>query len=1658
MSVNRRLCVVMLGVGVLGTWSLWKPPALAQIKVVVPAGAALPVAPAPDVGQPPDGEFADGVSLPTDRKAKKSIELAEDFIKEEDWSGAAETLQGLLEAKEDLFLQVKRKDAKGKESVQWTSIKAEANRLLGTMPANGLEVYELKYGARAKERLNQAKAKGDRQVLAEVAQRYLHTESGAEATNLLGTYHLDRGQYLMAALCFERLLTHEKAGKLSPITLLKATLAFRRAANQESSSEALMTRMADKAWSQITKANPAGIQVGERKISLEDLQKELDKGKESPLLVSIFDWPCFRGNPSRSAQGNGSSPFLEYKWYQKTITSTFTQRFVDQAVSSYEGREAVMPAFFPIAAAGKLVYRSYFGLHAVDLKNGKLQWEQPSAFGLDVLGKDKDPNTSQQVIMQQWLQWYMAAGPQGGTQGFIFENSVLGSLSTDNNYVYAVDDMGVPPHPNALQQMMWGGMPNFGPFSDAVHYNKLLAINLESGKLVGELGGKDPNFKPPVVNNPGKVPPQPVKPPEKKPMETDYSLEGSYFLGPPLPVGGKLYVMNEKNSELRLICLDPPREEPQPDGKMISYPPAINWIQPVGDLRENKLLMSPGRRIQAVHLAYGDGILVCPTNLGKVLGVDLLSHSLVWAYSYREDQDRNSGVVKQPGMWMNPAQDLNLRPDWKVSAPVIQDGKVVFTAPDGASVHCLNLRTGTRAWKAPRTDDLYMAGVFSGKVLLVGKSSCRALNLPDGKQLWAKETGLPSGQGVASDNVYFLPLKSAYLSKEPEVCSIDINKGEVVAHTKSRKKEVPGNLLFYEGDVLSQTVSQVTAYPQLKVKLAQIQEALKKNPKDPLGLTERGELYLDKGDIMAAVDDLRTALDQKPSEEVLPKTRTKLYEAYTELFQRDFNTASEKFLDEYKDMCKVTIPKEATPDEVKNFKKEEQARQANFLCLMGKGREKQGKLVDAFEYYRQFGTLNGNQDLVSVIDEPTVKARPDIWAQGRIAAMITTATEEQRKPLENKIAQEWASVQKANNLDQLRSFVASFGSLFTVGKEARLQLADRLLTDGFSEQAFLEAELHLQQVRRQGDVQQAARALEAQARLLIKKGLLEDAAFCYRVLGRDFGKTVIRDGKTGADFFNELATDKRFLPFLDEPRAAWSGGKIKAKENTGGPFQMTQQTINFEPDGEVMPFFQRHRIGLNMGTFQLKMVDRYTNEERWSHNLASPNNNVNWGYNPNGYARFVYNLQGHLAVLNYGRMVYGLDLVDRKVLWEKDLIPNMPSQQLMHDGNGGLQVYYPDGYWRKVGQAGPVEASYVCLHSHLGLVAMDPLKGTVLWSKSDVPVGTQIFGDDQHLYMIEVRTNGTTGASRALRAHDGVAVEVPDFSEIYQRKVRTMGRNLLLSENDAQGAMVLRLYDVHTGKDKWKKTFSQRAMLLKAQDSTIAGVVEPTNGGKVTVLDLDTQKELFQAKVEPKDVDGSSEVHLLQDQDQVYLAINKPNNNPQAGMVFWANHIMGMRRLNVSGKVYAFDRTNGSLRWHNDVPSQMLVVEQFQDMPILLFTNQFNRVLNPQNGQAVQCTSVLSIDKRTGKRLWDKEYRSNGSQNYYFYWLNNNPRAGVVELISYNLKLIHYLEGNEPTAKVEAPGAGGNPGVGEAPVRVIRGGVIRRVVVPVQVPAIPQAK
>jgi outer membrane protein assembly factor BamB len=196
------------------------------------------------------------------------------------------------------------------------------------------------------------------------------------------------------------------------------------------------------------------------------------------------------------------------------------------------------------------------------------------------------------------------------------------------------------------------------------------------------------------------------------------------------------------------------------------------------------------------------------------VGVDLLTPGLAWAYPYRSSPLTQAQSYRGRG---GRAARPRVTAEWPAGFTAVVGGRVVFAAPDEPSVHCLSLRDGASLWKAARgEDDLYVAGVFGDRVLVVGKRFCRALALADGQQLWRVETGLPSGRGVAAGAVYYLPLRAAAGGKGPAVWGLDVRKGAVVARSALPRDEAPGNLLLWRGELLTQSATSVTAWRERK--------------------------------------------------------------------------------------------------------------------------------------------------------------------------------------------------------------------------------------------------------------------------------------------------------------------------------------------------------------------------------------------------------------------------------------------------------------------------------------------------------------------------------------------------------------------------------------------------------------------------------------------------------------------------------------------------------------------------------------------------------------------------------------------------------------------------------------------------------------------------
>ena len=310
----------------------------------------------------------------------------------------------------------------------------------------------------------------------------------------------------------------------------------------------------------------------------------------------------------------------------------------------------------------------------------------------------------------------------------------------------------------------------------------------------------------------------------------------------------------------------------------------------------------------------------------------------------------------------------------------------------------------------------------------------------------------------------------------------------------------------------------------------------------------------------------------------------------------------------------------------------------------------------------------------------------------------------------------------------------------------------------------------------------AARAVEALARLNTRKGLLEDAAYYYRLLGQKYPKVIV-DGKKGEEYLDDLATDKRFLPYLDEPGRYTSRRKVELDrlKERGSPD--SSPTFQFAHFGEPLPFFTRNKLGLLMNyNHHLKLHDSATGEDRWSLPLT-PQTQFQQIVSNNALthrAKFGFQSVGHLVVLQLGHMVFGIDPLNQG----RGRVAAQPVEFVRREGVS--QQPLPErrstrrqrhGYSTSTagcsGWAKPVPCtaeSSACKRATRWRRST-PYPAEHCGPRSDVNSRSHVFGDEKHIYVVGTGATGkeATG-SRVFRAYDGVSVKVPEFSTHYEQR------------------------------------------------------------------------------------------------------------------------------------------------------------------------------------------------------------------------------------------------------------------------------------------------
>jgi outer membrane protein assembly factor BamB/tetratricopeptide (TPR) repeat protein len=1292
---------------------------------------------------------------------------------------------------------------------------------------------------------------------------------------------------------------------------------------------------AEQAWKSLNARAPDGVAIGGQVCELDRLRAAWNRlSAEQPARGN---WPLYRAGAARSNQGDGDLPLLEPLWKVSTVLGKQATAWIEAGRKAQErANRPVLPGYYPIAVTGRVVYRSQGGVHAVDPASGREQWQRPSPLSLDAIAAESGKRLT---VHNTWL-----AQPTYGGDAlhFVLENSALGRLSSDGARVYAVEDLAVPPPPEVVQPAQFGLPPPGGPrdLVQALAGNRLCALDLATGERVWEQGGRG-------------------------------DFQGHFFLGAPLPVAGRLYALAERDGEIRLMCLDPAAG-------------TVAWNQRLG-ITSSRVALDPGRRLRGVQMTCADGLLICPTDAGAVFAFDLFTRSLAWAHVYPSKmRQQDTGVFFSVGEFSM---------SWRESAPAIADGKVVVAPSDSDQVYCVRLRDGKPLWQANRSGYSYLAGVLGERVLLVGLTHARTLLLRDGKEDWARHIGTASGQGAASGTVYYLPLKSSSESGGPGVAALDMESGRMLSFAQSRNGEVPGNLIFFQGRVISQTVDTLTAYPQLRARLKHVEELLAAEPRNRGGLMERGTLRLDRGDVPGALADLRAAVAASAPGEARVETQTRLHEALKQALRHDF-AANERYLAEFEASCR--IPGAAGPTA------EERRRDVNYLLVLARGREAQGRVAEALTAYARLyagadrvpGTWNGAD--VGWLPGGTPRGRAAVWIHGRVTALLASRAD--HAAIAREVDRLWSEVRGISDPEALPRFIALFGETVPIGLQARLAFAERLAAQAGSA-PFLQAELHLLALQRQREVPEiAARAREVLARLLTERGQVEDALWYYRQLAEEFAATPIRDGKTGADFLKELALDPRFLPFLDDP---WAGRKYRTAERRG-LFPAPGSLIGMDPEGESPPCLRRLRLALDTYGSRLRLFDRNTGVELWSHAIALGNLRQGLRTVP-PRACIPYRAEGHLAVIALGPVACGIDLLERRLLWMKDLAdgPAPAVQQVGFESLDHPRIVFQDGSVQRLGGAGPIRPAAVCVMLRGKLAALDPLRGDPLWTAAVRDSTADLFADDSHVYLVEGLAQGTGTVQQAFGLQSGIPRAITARRLQPPDGLQTVGRNVLFCHTYPNHDGRLALYDPLTGKEIWSQPVAAGTVAARSEVAHLTATV--ARDGSTHVYNLRRRVESFKAQVEPDHVRDLQDVRLFQDRWHTYLLLNRHlrGRDGLAGPPE-PNAVGGLRCLPAHGYLYAFHRGTGSLHWRGEIKGQQLLLERLEDCPLLLFCAVIQRA-NPRATGPV--LTVTSLDKHTGKTSWSPQDFTPAASPVHR--IEIDPATGTIDVVSRSWRLRH---------------------------------------------------
>ncbi len=1421
-----------------------------------------------------DASIEARVALPTDRLKERQLDRAQRLIADERWSDAATLLDEMLAGDRDFFFRPQHGQA------TWRSVKTEASRLIGTVPAAGRAAYDLQFRARADRLLHEAIAAGDEAGVVEVARRWFHTPAGQRATLLAALAALDSDQPLAAAAWLER-LTGAGGAAFEPTLSVMRAVAWWSAGDR-----ATAVRVLDEARVR----GGTSVRVGGRDVSLAfppggaAAWLEAIAGAGSPAAGRReAEWWMARGDAARNALVDASRPLLVPRYRVPLTRHPEEARLLEKRRRLSADRDTpLLPAGLPLAVDGTILVHSPLGLLAVDFASGKRVW---------LRGEEASSDTGAAAVPEDAED----GRPEGPTSlSRVFTDATCGAVSSNGRFVYGVE-VGTRDRAAGVRGAVvrrGGDVP--GPEAG----NALAAYDLAArGAAVWRL--------PPSA-------------------AADEAAADAWYLGAPLVIGDQLFVLVEEKGEIRLDVRG------AADGRLL-------WSQPLAELDEEQQADRPEtlmRRFSGLSPAFAEGVLVCPTGAGTAIAVDLATRTLLWAYTYAaaggdDDAARPGGRgplggINRRGVIVNgvPLGGQAAVPGgWRDAGAILAEGCVLLTPAESEALHCLDLRTGTLRWSVPRGDGLCVAGVVEGRAVVVGNRGVDSLSMKDGTSGWRKPLALApatvSGRGIVTARRLYLPLDT------PEVVEIDLADGSIAGRSPARGGVMPGNLLAYRGEVISQGVDSLDVFHQVVPLEGRIETAANGRPADPWALMWRGQLDLDRGrmaDGLRAIAAARQAEPERISAELVA-------DALLFGMRRDFAAAAPL----WREIADTAGPLPRSK------------------ALLGIAIDNQiatGAVADAWRACR--GVLElppavaTNDDwLVESMTDPALAVSEPRWLQGRIGQVLERAPPELRREIDAFVAATLDAARRADGRDRVAELVR-IETIFAAHPSAALARGELL--------GILEA---------QGAVgpeaREVARGVAVQRDLLRIRADAGSAAATPTAPAVSDGAwplgrvTAHRSGRMKAE---DMMRMSRIIPIPVDPRSrsvipglqVGCDVQSTALILTDGLGRRLGEPLPFDPGrvGGLNPVFQPlHaeaaalgpllvvRSGGAFAAFDVRGPAGPPPERLWAHADVSGA--------PAELPAFGIHLgRGAARAKRTGTMPLGIRVSE----------PDMPAVQTPVRG----MLLVREGLATIVDQV---------------VEFRDLASGIVLWKRHRLPAAGELLGDDEFLCVYP--RDGKQAA--VLKTTDGRLVRQCTLPP-QQVRVAVCGRRFVAITSPASAETVtLEWFDPARDQRLRLGGFSPAARAVQAGPGTLA-VLEPD--GALSLIDLERGAIRFRTVLSAMP-SGLESLQVVPWQDRLLVIAGRRETAQEQRQFEKMGIVTPLPQMvpgddavgmTFTGSIWAVAEERGEQLWQ--VPATVvrhcLHRHQPAELPVLLFA----RHLQPRRDGDRARLSVLVLDKRTG--------------------------------------------------------------------------------------------